>query len=188
METGVDILRMHPPDELTPNNVAARAGVSRALVFHYFPTTDALRSACAGLVAQRWVTAVAGAMDAVPQRDELRAGVEAFAEFVAEEPEQYAAVLAIAAWDVDFAAMAEGARQILSDVAARDFRVSDDPMAATLVRGWEAMTEQTVLAWARDPRITKTEVVDLLMSMLTNALGAGERRSEVSSQVPAIPG
>ena len=42
VDLGTDLLVSRPLDELTVQRVANAAGVSRTLVFHYFPTVRAL--------------------------------------------------------------------------------------------------------------------------------------------------
>lgn len=45
---GLDLVKRGPIDQLTADDVARAAGVSKGLVFHYFPTTRDLHVALFG--------------------------------------------------------------------------------------------------------------------------------------------
>ncbi len=175
LETGVAILGKLPPEELTPNRVADEAGVSRALVFHYFPTTETLRLACASSIVDRWIEHM-GTAAAASQPDTLIDDlVTSFVDFVEESPRCFQSVLALSAWDADLALHCEQARQILIDAALEEAPGHRGAVVAMIARGWEAMAEQTTLAWAQEPDMEKARLTNLLLVVLRSSIAAPDQ-------------
>jgi AcrR family transcriptional regulator len=163
LELGVRLFSERTYDGFSMDDVAELAGVSKGLVFHYFPTkrdfyVAALRSAADDMVAV--TTSPVGLSPA----EQLRAGLEAYLGYARSHAAAYRAVLrgGIGS-DPAVAAIAEGVREammrrILAAVGAE--RPAPDVRMA--VRGWIGLVEAASLDWLEWDDIPQERVVEML--------------------------
>lgn len=163
-------------DEVTMHDVAAAAGVSKALLYHYFPGkrdlyVEVLRAADEELRA-RWEPDP----DLDPA-DRLRASLDAYLAYVERYGESYAAVLrAGVGADDDVWRLVEDSRwytvqRVLDGLGLKP----PDPHLELALRGWVGMVEATALEWQHRRRLARPVVVDLLAESLGGVLDAVER-------------
>src|SRR4051794_37712947 len=85
---GVQMLATRTLDELSVEDLAQQAGISRGLLFHYFASkhefhVEVVRAAAADLLARTEPAVDLAAIDA------LRVGLTAFVDYVEENPDSY---------------------------------------------------------------------------------------------------
>ncbi len=149
---GLSMFASRSYDDVSMEELAARAGISKGLVYHYFPTkrhfyVAALREAARQLIAQT------AANDDAPPNERLQKGLLAYLTFVERHARQYTALMrgGIGS-DKQVAAIVEQTRaaiieRVLSapELATRD--TGPDPMLRLAVRGWVGFVEATALEW-----------------------------------------
>lgn len=177
---GLALMKEMPFDEVTAEVVARAGGVSKGLVFHYFPTTRdlqvaILRAAAAELLADLDVEAD------LPPDERLRVGLEAFVRYIEQQPASYQAVVRRAGSDERLLAVFEDTRAAVVDIVASTLGLSELPAGLRLaIRGWIAMVEECVLHWLDDKPVPRHELVEFLrraaLTMLPDALALGTSR------------
>src|SRR4029450_495334 len=135
-------------DQLAIEDIAAAAGISRGLLFHYFPSKRDFHEAVVRAGAAALLRCTEPDRD-LPYIEQLRAGVEAFVDYVVENRDSYVSLLRGAAGgDLNLRALFDDTR---SGVAARviDGLGADSvPHQVRLaVRGWVAFGEEVILGW-----------------------------------------
>ncbi len=174
---GWDLLQERPIHELALDEVAAKAGISRTLLFHYFPTK-----------ADFYVAVVSAASDqllrpprvpdgaAPPER--IRGLVEGFVRLVERHRGSYTTLVRAAG----------GGDQRVVDLIARtrdalvprwlDAAGIPDagPLAHLVVRGWLVGMEETVLAWDPDV-VPREDLIDHLVASFIAELDLAVTRS-----------
>ena len=173
LDLGVALLATRSLDDLTVDLLAERAGISRGLLYHYFGGKQAfqeavVRRAVDDLVAQTAPPAGGGPLD------RLLASMTAYVDYVTDNYEGYASIVRAAqSGNEALRRLHEEARRVLTDrIFTEDAQgevIPDTPAARLAVRGWSAMTEELVLAWAADRGTVSPE--DLLAA-LTGSLPA----------------
>jgi AcrR family transcriptional regulator len=174
LQVGLDLLKSSPFDQVSPDLVARVAGVSKGLVFHYFPTkrdlhVAVLRAAAAELLAE---------LDpdpAMAPEQRLRAGLDAFVDFIEQQPANYLAVSRSAGSDPALLAVFEDTRAAVVGIVARTLGLSAPPPGLRIaIRGWIAMVEEAILHWIEGRPIPREALVDFLqkaaLTMLPDAL------------------
>src|SRR5919206_1813134 len=174
LQIGVDLLKSSPFDQVAPDLVARVAGVSKGLVFHYFPTkrdlhVAVLRAAAAELLVE---------LDpdpAMAPEERLRAGLEAFVDFIEQQPANYLAVSRSAGSDPAFLAVFEDTRAAVVEIMAGALGLTAPPAGLRIaIRGWIAMVEESILHWIDGRPIARETLVDFLqkaaLTMLPDAL------------------
>ena len=174
---GLALMKEIPFDEVTAEVVARASGVSKGLVFHYFPATRdlqvaILRAAADELLAQLDVGA------GLSPEERLRAGLDAFVRYIEQQPASYQAVVRRAGSDERLLAVFEDTRSAVVGIVAAALGLGELPAPLRLViRGWIAMVEECVLHWLDDKPVSRPELVEFLrraaLTMLPDALRLG---------------
>src|SRR5256885_12704614 len=174
---GLALVKTMRFDEVTAEVVARASGVSKGLVFHYFPATAdlhvaILRAASAELLAEIDVGA------GLPPDERLRVGLDAFVRYIEQQPASYQAVARRATSDERLLAVFEDTRAAVVDIIAGALGFSQLPAGLRLVfRGWIAMVEECVLHWLDDKPVPRDELLEFLcraaLTMLPDALTLG---------------
>lgn len=111
LAAGTELLGHRPYDEVSIEEIAAAAGVSKGLLYHYFPTKKDFV-----LAALRRGEDELGVLTApdpdLPPADQLSAGLDRFLDFVEEHPAAYMAIFrSRGGGDVEIEATLEENRQ-----------------------------------------------------------------------------
>jgi AcrR family transcriptional regulator len=151
------VLLADPHRELTVELVAAEAGVSPALLFHYFGSKKKFRYAVIEEAAAEVMLRTAPD-PSLPPDEQLRAGIRAFVRAVLEAPQLYRATLLMsAAGDPEIRTLHSDLRRVFSQwvigaVAERGIEVT--PVVELACHGWQGYVEQTLLVWIDDPTVS----------------------------------
>jgi AcrR family transcriptional regulator len=180
VEIGLELLPTTPVQDLTIDEVARRAGISRSLLFHYFASKReyyaAVTKAAAALLRDHVVP-----RPGTPPAGQLPGMLDRFVTWVETYRESYVAfVRGASAGDAWVADVYEDTREQLVDVALATVPLTDGPRQRQLVRSWFAFTEDLVLQWTREPTMTRAELLELIADVLD--------RLTVQAEVPTPPG
>jgi AcrR family transcriptional regulator len=159
--------------ELSMAKIAKEAGISKALLYHYFPSKQAyfeatLQAAAEDLVARTQPD------DALAPAAQLEASLDAYLAWIGEHREAYSKLMVTAGEVPEIRAMVEEVRhgtadRILSGV------VGDGPVppaARTAVRGWLWFMDGAALDWIAHDDVSRDELRGLLIGTLVGALMA----------------
>jgi AcrR family transcriptional regulator len=167
---GLRLLVTRPIHELSIDEVAAEAGISRGLLFHYFPTKRDYYIAVVRAAGQRLLrNACLPEEGTSAQR--LRAVAVGFVGFVQRRRANYVALVRAGAGGDDLVLeVFEQTRATLSDRVLEALgEVSPAPLKRLAVRGWLAMAEE--MALEGDPDVVSAEeLVDFLVASLDRLL------------------
>lgn len=167
VELGLKMLSTRPLDRVAIDDIAAEAGISRGLLFHYFPTKRdyhlAVARAAAGDLLRR--TDPDPSLDTLSQ---LRASVEAFVDHVAANPDAFIAFIrGSGGSDPELREVSDETRDAFTDrVLGRLGTPSPSPRLRLAVRGWVAFTEEVTVEWLAQGSLARDEVVGLIVDAL----------------------
>ncbi|MEU3605504.1 TetR/AcrR family transcriptional regulator [Streptomyces sp. NPDC035033] len=167
---GLRLLTTRPIHEMSIDEVAAEAGISRGLLFHYFPTKRDYYVAVVQAGGRRLLLHAADPGEGTPA-DRVRGIVDGFVSFVQRRKDNYVAVVrAAAGGDERVLEVFEDNRRTLADrvLHAADIH-APTPLHRLAVRGWLAMMEEMAISSTGDV-ILKEDLVDLLVSSLERAM------------------
>lgn len=172
LELGIQLFSTRSYNALSIDDVAAEAGISKGLLYHYFPGkqefyVEVIREA--SLRLQR-LTAPDPALSPAAR---LRAAVDAHLNYVQEYGPVYAAIyksgVAIAPEVSD---ILEEHRQVVMQYFLHDFRISKPrPVLRTALRAWISMVEGASLDWLDHPELDRDHLRDLLIAGYAALLG-----------------
>jgi len=165
VDIAVNLLMTQPLDVLSVDEVAKIAGVSRGLIFHYFPTVHSLRLAALNVAAENLVIGIQAALAPYTEpADRLNAGVNEFVEFISQTPGTFDLLSSMAASDGEFGTVFQRVRDEAAELIAHGLGGEVTPVQHKLISGWVALTETTVRSWVADPAgISREELVDAIL-------------------------
>lgn len=136
-------------DEVQIDEIARQAGVSRGLLYHYFPNK---RAFFAAIVQQGYdeILAVTAPDPALPPEQQLQAGLNAYLDYVQTHPHMYRAIFRSAA-SLE-ASVQQVVNRNLDQQAERIVQGMGVPptqraVVKLAVRAWTAFLIQAVLDW-----------------------------------------
>lgn len=152
------------PGEVTFEQVAEAAGVSRALVYNYFPDKGALIAAVYLRTFARLGRRLAEAADGQPPgADRLRAVIHTYFAFA---DEHVGAALLIRAAETSRHPLVEDARRRRAEVVQRASRQT--PEGRLLARAVTAMLEAAVIFWFETREVEAEWAEEVLFTVLWN--------------------
>jgi len=171
IELGIEIFSRHAYDELSTEALAARAGVSRSLLYHYFRDKRDFYVATVREMARRLVEATAPDPE-LGFEAALHSSVERFVHFVGENPALYQAIVRGGVGsDREMDELLEGVRRVSLDRVQDRLGVASPPPALrVLLYGWIGFTETAAVEWSKSRDLPPDELVDLLAGTLTSTL------------------
>lgn len=180
LDLGTRLVNEGRLDDAPIDAIAEQAGISRGLLYHYFPNKREFRLAVLRRMADEVVTVTAPPEGDQPV-EQLYAGLAAYVDYVREHHTAYVSfVRGAAGGDEDFREIHDQARTALTDrlftttdpSALASFGLVDTRAARLVVRGWSALVEDMVLGWLDDPQDVSRERLVELMTAALGGLGA----------------
>ena len=162
---GIRLFSTHSYDDISIDDVAAQAGISKGLLYHYFQGkrefyVEVIREASLQL---RRLTAPD---PTIPPAARLRAAVEAHLNFVEAHGAVYAAIYRSGvAISTEVTAILEEHREVVMQYLLRDLRVTRPrPALRAALRAWIAMMEGASLDLAGHPEVGRETVTELVIA------------------------
>jgi AcrR family transcriptional regulator len=162
---GLELMRAHPIDHQFLDRVIAAAGISKGLLFHYFPTKRDFQIALVEAATARLLASIAG--DPGPDPDaRLRHGLDAYIGWIEHNEAGYLAFARGAGSDPALLDLFESTRDsvvaLLVDGLVGAGAAVDSPKLRLAARGWIASVEETTFLWLRDRPCSRDELLELL--------------------------
>lgn len=166
---GLELLRHRPLHEVSVDELAAEAGISKALVFHYFGSKAELLQAIATAAAEEFIE-VTEPDPSLPLEEQLEQSMAAFVRYVADNQTGYVMLVrGPASTDDAMRALFEQTRtRVVDRIIAKLGPL--DPLPAgfrLVVRGWVAFAEDVTTTWVDDPSVDEATLLVLLRDSLT---------------------
>ena len=164
-------------DEVSIDDLAREAKISKGLLYHYFPTKRDLYVAGLREIADELVARCKSIPHDLPPAERVRAGLDAYLDHISNHARAFVSLMrgGIGS-DPEVAQVIEGVRRQLSDrfLEGSPFQ----PMLAgnirfqTAVRGWIGFVEHVTIDWCADPKLTRDQLRDLLSQILVAIMTA----------------
>jgi AcrR family transcriptional regulator len=162
-------------DEVSIDDLARVAGISKGLLYHYFPTKRDLYVAGLREIADELVDAVTRVADDLPPIDRMRASVDAYLDHIARHSRAFVSLMrgGIGS-DPEVAAVVDSVRsrlfeRLLSGSPAASL-LAGDARLETAIRGWIGFVEAASIDWCANPRLSRSELRELVTAVLVEVV------------------
>ncbi|HEY4026479.1 MAG TPA: TetR/AcrR family transcriptional regulator [Candidatus Dormibacteraeota bacterium] len=173
VEVGVRLFSQVPYHELSLEEVAEQAGISRPLVYRYFPTKRAFYVEALRFAAEQLLDLVERASVGEPEQA-LRGGLSTYLGYVEEHAHAYRAILrGDLGGDPEVMTVVDGVRQAIYQRVLRFLQLEEPlpPLPRLAVLGWIGFVEAVSLEWAERRDVPLSTLAEALAGTLVQALG-----------------
>jgi AcrR family transcriptional regulator len=170
LERGAELFTSHPYDELSMSRIAAELGISKSLLYHYFPSKQAFFEATLGAWAEELRTRTEPDPSLSPV-EQLTASLGAFLALIEENAVAYRNLISSATSAPEIRALIdEVRRQTAARILAGIYPDDPPPKARAAVSGWLWFMDGACLDWIEHRDIDRDELRDLLLGTLMGSL------------------
>ncbi|MEU5841000.1 TetR/AcrR family transcriptional regulator [Rhodococcus sp. NPDC047139] len=167
---GLQELSTRPIHALSIDRVAEIAGISRSLLFRYFPTKQDFYVAVVGAASRRLLRA---ANPDPQEQDPLRAVLRAFVSFIDRHGDNYQAFFHSGfGSDPQIAAIHDSMRDTMVERVVTALNYDDDLLTRIRLRAWWALVESLAIDRFREGMLSVDEVVDYSAALLPAVLNS----------------
>ena len=158
-------------DDVSIDDLAREARISKGLLYHYFPTKRDLYVAGLREIAEELVQRVMSVPTDLPPEEGIRAGLEQFLEYISQNSRGYVSLMrgGIGS-DPEVAQIVESVRTRLADSfldgSPFEALLKNNVSFQTVVRGWIGFVEATSIEWCANPRLSRDQLRELLTKVM----------------------
>ena len=173
LELGADLFTRHSYEELSMAAIAREAGISKALLYHYFPSKQAYFAATLRQAAAEVEALVAPDAD-LPAADQLAASLDAFLGWIEANPVAYAKLMQSVAAVPEVREVVDTVRSDTAATILTGLSAQGDPPPGlrAAVRGWLWFMDGVCLDWLENGDLDRDQVRALLIGTLLGAIAA----------------
>jgi AcrR family transcriptional regulator len=181
LERGAELFTAHPYDELSMSRIAAELGISKSLLYHYFPSKQAFFEATLGAWAEELRTRTEPDPGLSPV-EQLTTSLGAFLALIEENSVAYRNLMSSATSAPQIRGLIDQVRRQTADrILAGIYPDDPPPRARAAVSGWLWFMDGACLDWLEHGDLDRDELRDLLLGTLMGALVASGSPPDLSS-------
>jgi AcrR family transcriptional regulator len=171
LELGARLFTEHAYDEISMAQIARAAGISKALLYHYFPSKqDYFVATLAGGAEE--LRARVEPDPSLPPVQALAVAVDAYLDWIEHNADAYSKLLRSAGAVPEVRELVEGVRATTSERILEGLGAQANARARIAVRGWLWFMDGACLDWIARRDVARAELHGLLLGTLAGALVA----------------
>jgi AcrR family transcriptional regulator len=179
------VFTRHAYDELSMAAIAREAGISKALLYHYFPSKQAFFQATLEQAAQELAERVRPA-DGLPPAEQLAQSLDAFLAWIEENETAYRKLMQSVASVGEARELVDRVRHDTADLILAGLTGGETPPPElrTAVRGWLWFMDGVCLEWLERRDMERPQVIGLLLGTLLGAITASGHQDVLARLAP----
>jgi AcrR family transcriptional regulator len=171
LELGAHLFSVHSYDGLSVDDIAQAAGISKGLLYHYFPSkrdfyVETIRAAASQLLEENNSAVLSD--PSRPPLERARAAIGAYLDYAERHGSAFSTLLrgGIGS-DAEVFEIIEGVRRAFIDRFLTRAPIGEPtPQVRNAIRGFIGFSEGVALDWLEHGDVTKDEVRELLVELL----------------------
>ena len=179
LERGAELFTSHPYDKLSMSKIASEAGISKGLLYHYFPSKRAFFEATLSAWAEQLRERTEPDPD-LPPVEQLQGSLDGFLSMVEENAVAYRNLMQSATVP-EIRDLIEEVRRLTAErILDALYADGAPPKARIAVSGWLWFMDGACLDWIEHRDVEREELRDLLLGVLMGALVAAGALPDVA--------
>ena len=178
LELGRRLFSTRPYEEISVDEIAAAAGISKGLLYHYFPGKRDLYLACVR-EAMRRMQRVSAPDPTLPPAQRLEASLDGFIEHMQDHTDSFLTLLRGGDRDPEVESILAEGRRSSVDGLARSLGLEEAGAHTRLsLVGFLGFANYTCMAWARSRKVDRAALRRMLTDALLSALRTAQQLEE----------
>jgi AcrR family transcriptional regulator len=176
IDAGARAFSGHAYEELSMREIAEAAGVSKALLYHYFPSKIDLFKAAVAEKADELRAAIEPVGDGAPF-EQLAASIDAYLMWIERNAQVWSKLMQSAATLPEARELVEGFRQQTMDLVLSELvgKRAPCPALRIAIRGWLGYMDAAILDWTGSADVPREQLRDLLLTAFGASLLAAQQ-------------
>jgi AcrR family transcriptional regulator len=187
IDAGAALFAEHAYEEISMREVAQAAGVSKPLLYHYFPSKIELFKAAVAEKAAELGQLIDPSGQGTPL-EQLTASLDAYLAWIEDNAQTWSKLMQSAATLPEARELVEGFRQrtmqlLLSELSGKR---KPRPALRTAINGWLGYMDAAILDWTQTKDLPREKLRDLLTATFAASLFAAQQ-ADPKIQLPTTP-
>jgi AcrR family transcriptional regulator len=181
LDAGAALFAEHAYEEISMRDIAQAAGVSKPLLYHYFPSKIELFKEAVAQKAAELARLIEPGGEGTPL-EQLSNSLDAYLAWIETNARTWSKLVQSAASLPEARELIEGFRQRTMDMALARLTNGGTPRPAlrTTIRGWLGYMDAAILDWIQHRDLLREDLRDLLIAaFVAGLLSAQEADSEI---------
>jgi AcrR family transcriptional regulator len=172
LEAAARVFTERAYDDVSMAEVARAAGISKGLLYHYFPSKRDLFVATLEAAAAE-LREITQPDPSLPLGEQLVAAVDAYLAWIEQHADSYAKLLESQSGSDDVRSYMTGVRgETVERMLGAVVRGGDPAAVRTALHGWLWFMDGACLEWLAHRDLTREQLRDLLVTAFMGAIGA----------------
>ncbi|HXD55812.1 MAG TPA: TetR/AcrR family transcriptional regulator [Solirubrobacteraceae bacterium] len=176
LDAGARLFAEHAFEEISMRQIAEAAGVSKPLLYHYFPSKNELFIAAVGEAAEELRALIAPSGEGTPI-EQLSASLDAYLGWIEDNGRTWSKLMQSAAGLPEARELVEGFREQTLELALGELTGAREPRPALriAIKGWLGYMDAAILDWTRERDLPREKLRDLLIEAFGASLLAARQ-------------
>lgn len=172
---GLELFGKQPYDELSIDDIARSAGISKGLLYHYFPSKRDFYVATVRAGAAQLLDVIDAATAEADPVGALDAGIDAYLSYTEAHGDAFVSLMRSGIGvDREVGEIVESVRLHFLGKLLEGLTAPDEALLHTAMRGFVGFVEASVLDWVELRRLSRDQTKSLLLQTAASiALGVG---------------
>jgi AcrR family transcriptional regulator len=178
LDAGAELFAQHSFEEISMRELAEAAGVSKPLLYHYFPSKIDLFKAAVSEKAEELQRLIEPSSEG-PALDQLSQILDSYLAWIEDNAQTWSKLLQSAATLPEARELVEGFRNRTMDLILAQLTVGQKPRPALriAIKGWLGYMDAAILDWAEGKDLPRAQLRELLLAAFGAAL-MGARQAD----------
>ncbi len=189
LDAGAALFAEHAYEEISMRQIAEVAGVSKPLLYHYFPSKNELFMAAVTDAASELQNVIAPSGEGTPV-EQLTGSLDAYLAWIEEHGQTWSKLMQSAATLPQARQLVEGFRDRTMELALAELtgRRAPRPALRTAIKGWLGYMDAAILDWTQAKDLSREDLRALLLGAFVAALlGAQQVDPEIRLSFASAP-
>jgi AcrR family transcriptional regulator len=176
LDAGAELFAKHSFEEISMRELAEAAGVSKPLLYHYFPSKIDLFKAAVSEKAEELQRLIEPSSD-VPAIEQLSQVLDSYLAWIEDNAQTWSKLLQSAATLPEARELVEGFRQRTMDLILAQLTEGRKPRPALriAIKGWLGYMDAAILDWTESKDLPRAKLRELLLAAFGAALMAARQ-------------
>jgi AcrR family transcriptional regulator len=176
LDAGAALFAKHAFEEISMRQIAEAAGVSKPLLYHYFPSKNDLFIAAVTEAASELQALIEPSGEGSPV-EQLTTSLDAYLAWIEANGDTWGKLMQSAASLPAARELVEGFRERTLELALKELtgRRRPRPALRTAIKGWLGYMDAAILDWTQEKDLSREKLRDLLLAAFISALLAAQQ-------------